>query len=76
MINTVSASAEGLKALVEVAASLAGEAKKAPYYQGDIDLPDKAVVEAVGRKRFEFVNRIVKTVETRKVFTKDKNIGE
>ena len=76
VINTVSTSAKGLKALVEAAASLAGKSQKAPYHQGDIDLSDKAVVEAADRKRFEFVNGIVKTVETRKVFTKERNIGD
>ena len=74
VINTVSTSAKGLKALVEAAASLAGKSQKAPYHQGDIDLSDKAVVEDADRKRFEFVNGIVKKVETRKVFTKERNI--
>ena len=76
VINTVSTSAKGLKALVEAAVSLAGKSQEAPYHQGDIDLSDKAVVEAADRARFEFVNGIVKTVESRKVFTKDKNIGD
>ncbi|MBO5415991.1 MAG: ferrous iron transporter B [Clostridia bacterium] len=76
VIVTVSTSAKGLKALVETAASLAGKAQKAPYHQGEIDLSDKAVVEAADRKRFEFVNRIVKEVETRKVFTNERNVGD
>ena len=76
VITTVSTSAKGLKALVEAAASLAGQTQKAPYHQGDIDLSDKTVVEAADRKRFEFVNGIVKEVETRKVFTKERNIGD
>ena len=76
VITTVSTSAKGLKALVEAAASLVGKTQKAPYHQGDIDLSDKTVVEAADRKRFEFVNGIVKTVETRKVFTKERNIGD
>ena len=76
VITTVSTSAKGLKALVEAAASLVGKTQKAPYHQGDIDLSDKAVVEAADRKRFEFVNGIVKEVETRKVFTKERNIGD
>ena len=76
VINTVSTSAKGLKALVEAAASLAGKAQKAPYHQGDVDLSDKAAVEAADRKRFEFVNGIVKSVEARKVFTKERNIGD
>ena len=76
VINTVSTSAKGLKALIDAAASLAGQVQKAPYHQGDIDLSDKAVVEAADRKRFEFVNKIVKDVETRKVLTKNKNFGD
>jgi len=76
VINTVSTSAKGLRALVEAATSLVGKAQSAPYHQGDIDLSDKAVVEAADRKRFEFVNEIVKAVETRKVFTKERNIGD
>lgn len=33
-------------------------------------------IEAADRKRFEFVNAIVKQVETRKVLTKEKNAGD
>ena len=33
-------------------------------------------MEAADRKRFEFVNGIVKSVENRKVLTKDKNVGD
>ena len=73
VINTVSTSAKGLKDLVAAAASAAGKAQTAPYVQGDIDLTDKAAVEAEDRKRFEFVNAIVAEVETRKVLTKNKN---
>ncbi len=76
VIETVSTSAEGLKAVIEKAAGLAGSAQAAPYHQGDVDLTDKAAVEAADRKRFEFVNKIVASVETRKVLTKDKNVGD
>ena len=76
VVNTVSISAKGLKGLVEIAASLVGKEQKAPYLQGDIDLSDKAVVEAADRKRFDFVNGIVKEVESRKVLTKERNIGD
>lgn len=76
VVNTVSTSAEGLKAVVEAAASHAGTAQKAPFHQGNIDLTDKKAVEAADRKRFDFVNGIVKEVETRKVLTKDKNIND
>ncbi|HJA99708.1 MAG TPA: ferrous iron transport protein B [Candidatus Mediterraneibacter merdavium] len=75
VIKTISTSSghEGLKEVVSAAAALKGSGQKAPYVQADIDLTDKKAVEAADRKRFEFVNGIVKQVEKRKVFTKDKN---
>ena len=73
VVETTSTSGEGLAAVVEAAASLAGKSQKAPYVQGNIDLTDKKAVEAADRKRFAFVNGIVKEVETRKVLTRDKN---
>ncbi len=76
VIDTVSLSGEGLDKVVAAAIELVGSGQKAPYVQGDIDLTDKKAVEAEDRKRFAFVNRIVKAVETRKVLTKDKNIGD
>ena len=76
VIETISTSADGLKAVVEAAVAQVGSVQKAPYHQGDIDLTDKKVVEAADRKRFDFVNKIVKEVETRKVLTKDKNFGD
>lgn len=76
VIDTVSTSAEGLNAVVEAAAAQAGKAQTAPYVQEDIDLTDKHQVEAADRKRFDFVNKIVKDVETRKVLTKEKNLGD
>lgn len=78
VVKTISTSAghEGLKEAVSQAASLRGKGQKAPYVQEDIDLHDKAAVEAADRKRFEFVNGIVKAVEKRKVFTKDKNVQD
>ena len=78
VIKTVSTSSgrEGLKEAVHAAAELKGKGQEAPYMQADIDLKDKVAVEAADRKRFEFVNGIVKQVEKRKVFTKDKNVQD
>ena len=76
VIKTASNSGKGLKEVVEAAISLAGKNQVAPYSQGEIDLTDKAVVEAADRKRFEFVNKIVTDVESRKILTKDKNFGD
>ena len=66
----------GLREVVKKAAELQGAGQKPPYVQGDINLHDKKEVEAADRKRFEFVNAIVKQVETRKVLTKEKNVGD
>ena len=76
VVETTSTTADGLKAVVEKAAASAFTSQSAPYHQGNIDLTDKSEVEAADRKRFEFVNKIVKNVETRKVLTKDKNISD
>jgi len=63
----------GLFKVVEIALSIVGRSQKAPYVQEDIDLSDKAAVEAEDRKRFQFVNKVVKEVENRKVLTKNAN---
>ncbi len=76
VIKTVSTSADGLKEVIEKAVACAGRKQTAPYCQGDIDLADKQVVEEADRMRFEFVNKIVPLVETRKILTKDKNIND
>ena len=73
VVETVSTSADGLKAVIKIAIEEAGKSQKAPYVQGDIDLTSKAEVEKADRARFEFVNGVVKAVEKRKVLTKDKN---
>ncbi len=73
VVDTVSTSAKGLEALVSKAVEVIGKAQEAPYVQGAIDLTDKQAVEAADRKRFSFVNGIVKQVESRKVLTKDRN---
>ena len=69
VVDTASTTGEGLKELVATATALSGKKQKAPYVQGDIDLTDKRTVEAADRKRFDFVNKVVAKVETRKVLT-------
>ena len=78
VVETVSTTStnNGLAEAVKKAIALAGTAQKAPYVQEDVDLNDKAAVEAADRKRFEFVNKIVKEVEMRKVFAKNKNFQD
>lgn len=76
VIKTTSTTDTGLKEVIQMAADLEGAGQKAPYVQGNINLHDKKEVEAADRKRFEFVNAIVKQVENRKVLTKEKNVGD
>ncbi len=76
VVNTVSTSAEGLKAVIEAAVARVGTAQSAPYHQGAVDLTDKKAVDAADRKRFAFVNGIVGEVESRRVLTKDKNVDD
>ena len=76
VIETVSTSSEGLTEVAKAAVELVGKPQSAPFRQGDIDLTDKKSVEVADRKRFAFVNKIVKEVETRKVLTKDQNFQD
>ncbi|MBE5875853.1 MAG: ferrous iron transport protein B [Lachnospiraceae bacterium] len=73
---SISNSDNGLAEVVKAAVSVKGQSQKAPYEQGDVDLTDKAAVEAADRKRYEFVNKVVKEVETRKVLTKETNVQD
>ena len=76
VVETVSTSSEGLEAVVKAAVALNGKGQIAPYDQGDVDLTSKSAVMAADRKRFEFVNQIVRKVEDRKVLTKNKNFQD
>ncbi len=76
VIETVSTSADGLKDVVKSAVELYGRGQSAPYVQSAIDITDKKSVVEADKKRFEFVNKIVDMVETRKVLTKDRNFQD
>jgi len=76
VIKTVSTSLEGLEEVVKTAVEAFGKGQKAPYTQGDIDMTDKDAVTEEDKKRFEFVNGVVKAVESRKVLTKNKNVHD
>ncbi len=73
VIQTISTNAGGLKNVVDAVMSVIGKGQKAPYEGHEETLTDKASAMEADKKRYEFVNRIVKAVETRKVFTKDRN---
>ena len=76
VIDTTSTTGEGLAEVVKAAAAMNGQGQKAPYSQGNVDLTSKAAVIAADKKRFEFVNKIVASVETRKVLTRNKNFQD
>ncbi len=76
VVNTVSIEGGGLKELISVATERATQNQSAPYSDGDVDKSSKESVLRADTKRFEFVNKIVNEVETRKVLTKDRNIGD
>ncbi len=73
VIETVSTSSDGLSEVVKAAVNLKGKTQTPPYIQENVDLTDKKAVENADRKRFEFVNSIVKSVEKRKVRTNERN---
>ena len=76
VIETVSTSADGLAEVVKAAVESKGKLQRAPYSQGGVNLLDKKSVIEADKKRFAFVNGIIKEVENRKVLTKDKNIHD
>ena len=71
-VSTVAADS-GLKELMNKAFSVTGKKQVAPYVQENVDLQNKDAVKEADRKRYRFVNEIVKAVETRKVHTKEYN---
>ncbi len=78
VIETVASSSknDGLSELIKQVAIKKGSGQIAPYSQGGVDLTDRIAVKEADKKRFAFVNGVVSQVETRKVFTKDKNSGD
>lgn len=76
VVATISTTEKGISEVASKAIEICGKGQKAPYHQGDINLHDKHEVESADRKRFDFVNKIMNEVETRKIFTKDRNIQD
>ena len=75
VLETVSTSSEGLAEVVNTAVALAGKGQKAPYVQNG-EITSKAAAQAADRERFAFVNGIVAEVESRKVYTREKNVQD
>lgn len=73
VVNTVSTSQDGLKELVLAAVSVIGKGQTAPYSPTAVNAEDRKAVRAEDKRRYAFVDKIVKEVEKRKVRTADKN---
>ena len=76
VVETVSTSGDGLKDLVGAVLSVIGNGQTAPYVQEEVDTSDKKAVYEADRKRFDFVNRIVNYIETRKTLTNKRNFQD
>ena len=74
--ETISTSEEGLKNLIEIALNRVGSLQQAPY-KGDFSLfSDKQSAQIEDRKRYEFVNKLVKNVEKRKILSNEKTLAD
>ena len=71
VIETVSTTGEGLKEVVSAAVASVGKGQTAPYVGANAT--DKKSSEEEDKRRYKFVNSIVKEVESRKTLTKNKN---
>ena len=76
VVETVSIESDGLQEVIQSAISLLGKGQIAPYHPGDVDLNNKHAVSAADRKRFIFVNNVVKEVERRTIRTRDRNFQD
>ena len=75
VVETASISGEGLDELVKLAISRIGQLQDAPY-RADGAAFDKSEAIEADKKRFAFVNKIVKEVEKRKIRTSDRNFQD
>ena len=78
VVETVSTDTENsdLAEVVKAAVARQGTVQKAPYDPGYVDITSKEAVIASDKKRYAFVNRIVSSVETRKVLTRERNFQD
>ena len=76
VIETVSTTGAGVKEVVEAALAATGRGQDAPYRQNDTDLINKEAAMEADKKRFAFVDHLVKAVEMRHTFTNDRNVHD
>ena len=71
--ETSASTGDALEELIDSAISVVGKKQRAPFIQSGVSRLDRAAVQLADRKRFEFVNKIVKSVEKRKTRTNEIN---
>lgn len=76
VIETISTTADGVKAIIEAATKVVSGTQVAPYIQENVDLSKKSDVKAADKKRFQFVKAVVAAVEERKTFTHNRNVQD
>ncbi len=76
VVETASVTGEGIDELAAVLMSSVGRTQNAPYVSENKQITDKKTAKEDDRKRFAYVNSVVKAVEKRKTFTKDKNFQD
>ena len=78
VLETVSTDRDNadLAEVIRRAVGRAGETQIAPYDPGVVDLSSREAVMEADRKRFEFVDRVVARVESRKVLTRERNFQD
>ena len=75
MVNTSSLSETGIQELVELALTRVGKKQKAPYVEVK-ELHDEATAKEADKRRYAFVNSVVKQVETRKELSNKINMQD
>ena len=73
VVETSSINGEGLSALISAAMEQVGKGQIAPYTQESIDMTDRLAVKEADKKRYAFVNSVVRRVERRAFFTAERN---
>ncbi len=76
VVETGALHGEGVREVLSAAVAAVGKGQKAPYRQRTIDLTDRSAVEEADRERFSFADGILRSVEVRKIRTRDKNIQD
>ncbi len=76
VVETIANKGEGVKALIEAAIASVGKGQSAPYTQKAVELSDREAVKTADLARFSFVETLVGEVETRRVHSRDRGIGD